>query len=74
MAPGFSSSMVGAFLTILIAAAALVAAHEGHDHSNMAPHPAPPPLSNQAINSYPSAMAVVFGFVVSFAVMIRERI
>lgn len=75
MPPGFSSSMVTALLAILVAAAAaLVAAHEGHDHSNMAPYPAPPPPSNHAINSYPSLMAVVFGLVVSFAVIIRERI
>lgn len=77
MASGFSSSMMGAFLSILVAVAATaasVAAHEGHDHSNMAPHPAPPPPSNDATNSYPSAIAVVFGLVVSFAVVIRERI
>ncbi|PIN24938.1 hypothetical protein CDL12_02326 [Handroanthus impetiginosus] len=66
------------YLACIVFLAAVVAAHEGHDHHNMAPAPAPspgsPPPPSGAFSSYPSAVVGFLALVVSFFGVIGKRI
>ncbi|KAL0372408.1 UNVERIFIED_CONTAM: hypothetical protein Scaly_0922400 [Sesamum calycinum] len=65
-----------AYLACIVFLAAVVAAHEGHDHQNMAPSlsPAPPPQPSGALSSSPSVVVGFLALLVSFFAVIGKRL